>query len=244
MRGLPPNEEFWKRPEAYQYAKASLIPASASTRLEAWSGLDARPAPVRIPTGGSTTVAARLLEAAARQDKIDELAAAVEQAVARQPQWSGGKALLAWLRVRQGRADLGRRVLDDLLNSLSRSLELFDYHALVVIGQELKDDPGGEPLAVAVYERMLKSARNPWGYTGARFPSSPSSSPGPALSASRPGRGRARLAPSGRGLLSQHEHVDARIDLTGPGQPEARTPERLRVVPAGDRRPGRRHAGL
>ena len=173
LERFAPNEEFWKRPEAYQYAKAALIPASGSTRVEAWSGIDTRPG-ARQDTGRKIhTVATRLLEAAARQDKIDELAAAVEQAVARQPQWSAGKALLVWLRVRQGRADLGRRILDDLLNSLSRSLELFDYYALVVVGQELKDDPGGEPLAVAVYERMLKSARNPWGYTAASFPSSP-----------------------------------------------------------------------
>ena len=123
-------------------------------------------APVWLPKGGYIPWQ-RLLEAAAREDKIDELAAAVEQAVARQPQWSGGKPSWPGSGSSQGRADLGRRMLDDLLNSLSRSLELFDYQALVVIGQELKDNPAGTPLALAVYERMLRERGTP-GATPAR----------------------------------------------------------------------------
>jgi hypothetical protein len=104
-------------------------------------------------SGKATAVVTRLLEAATRQNRLDELGKEVEQALARNPEWRGGKALLTVIRGRQGRYDEARSNLEALLAVKSKTIPA---EARVVLGQELEDLAPLRPLALALYEGSVK----------------------------------------------------------------------------------------
>lgn len=145
------NDEIWKRAELYEYAREAVIPGPAMTQISPWYGID------QITSWGSegrvTAVATRLLDAAARQNKLESLAKEIETALARTPEWLAGNALLGVIRVKQGKVDDGKKILQAWLDDPTVKPP---SEARVIIGQEIENHVATQPIAVALYEKSLK----------------------------------------------------------------------------------------
>jgi tetratricopeptide (TPR) repeat protein len=149
-------EPFWSRSEVEELARKAVLPDEGASVVQ-WSGLNDA-----IPIGGYgldgklTMISLRLLDASARKGTLDELAKTIERAMATRPAWLGGKALLALVRIRQGRVEEGRRALETLLADASARPP---FEVLMILGQEVREIPECQPLAIAIYERALKFDR-------------------------------------------------------------------------------------
>ena len=146
-------DEIWSRPELYDAARQVMIPGAAVTRVEPWLGLDNRSFGRLSPDGRILNLASRLLESAVRRDRLEELAADVEEALHRLPHWLGGRTLLGLIRVRQNRFDEGNRVLEAIIEDPTVKPPLM---SLLIVGQELREVAPVQPLARSVYERAIK----------------------------------------------------------------------------------------
>ena len=148
---------FWDRPGAYELAKGAILPRPEPAAVPPWSGLDAT-----VPPGGwgddgrLTTLAGRLLDVAGRSGRLDDLAGSIEASLARRPNWRAGQALLAAVRLRQGKVAEGRAILGPILADPSASPP---FEALMTLGQEARDVPGAEALATALHERANQADR-------------------------------------------------------------------------------------
>jgi tetratricopeptide (TPR) repeat protein len=162
------RDEFWTSPEILSYAREALIPGPASGPVATWLGFD------QMISWGSdgrvTTVVSRVLEAASRQNKLDDLAQDVEHALDKHPEWAGGRALLALVRVRQRRLDDARRGVEALQADKKFPLPM---EACSIIGQELENDDALRPLAVALYESTIKGPAVYSRYIGLGFQNRP-----------------------------------------------------------------------
>ena len=150
LKNVNSSKAFWERPESYEYTKDAVIPASSMTRVDPWFGLDLLTAgtqPSNERMGATTT---RLLDTSAQRKTLDDLAGEVETALGRHPRWLAGKAILAMIRIRQGRVDEGKTILDTLLADPSVKPT---YAALIIVGQELIGDPALESTAMACFAR-------------------------------------------------------------------------------------------
>ena len=143
------NEAFWKRPESTTYVKEGIVAAPTSSRFltTTWLGIDTI---TSRNLGGDRidTPVTRLLDASTRDGTLDALAAEFWEAVAsKRPRMAlvGCKALLGLIRVRQGRIDEGKSILEAVL--ADPGVGTGYYEPLVIIAQELKDNPTTTPLA-------------------------------------------------------------------------------------------------
>ena len=125
------NNEVWKLPEIYDYAREAVIPPANRPIVNGWSGLD--DVTMWSGDGTVTNVVTQLIEASNRQGKLDALATEVAEAVGRSPDWIGGKALLAILKARRGKVDEARAELEPL----TKQGVSVPVYARMVIGQEL-----------------------------------------------------------------------------------------------------------
>ena len=163
-------DAFWKRPEATAYAREGIIAAPLSTRYlsTTWLGIDSITAR-NLDDGRIDTPATRLLDASARDNGLEALAAELEALVSRRPRWLAGKALVALIRVRQGRIDEAKPILEAILADPAANSAY--YEPLVIIAQELKDIPATTTLALAYYERAMKET-SAWNYVLINVPGS------------------------------------------------------------------------
>ncbi len=140
------NDDVWKLPEIYDYAREAIIPPANKPIVDAWSGLD------QIDSYGQNGtvngVMTRLLEASTRQGKLDTLAADVAAAVGRSPDWVGGRALLAVLKARRGKADEARKELEPILADGSS----IPVYARMIVGQELDKVEALRDVELRIYE--------------------------------------------------------------------------------------------
>ncbi len=131
-------EAIWQMPEIYDNLREAVIPAAGKTRLGPWASVD------HIYSwngdGKVTGIVSRMMEAAARQNKLDALAAEVEEGLKRHPEWDGGRALRAIILVRKGKVDEAKAAFEDLLKG-DRAIP---SNARMIVGQELD---GIKPLA-------------------------------------------------------------------------------------------------
>ena len=143
------NDEVWKLPELYEYAREAMIPAAGKPVVNGWAGIN----DVNMwgADGSVTNVATQLIEASNRQGKLDALATEVEDAVRRSTDWNGGKALLAILKARKGKVDEARAELEPLLKK-GVSIPLY---ARMVIGQELDKVDSLRDVALKVLEAAM-----------------------------------------------------------------------------------------
>jgi tetratricopeptide (TPR) repeat protein len=144
------DDELWARPEMYAYARDMLIPDPKQIQVSSWFGLD------QISSwrsdGRISTAAGHLLELSARQNHLDDLAAEIQQAAQRLPGWLAGKALLAVIRIKQGRIEEGKKTLEGLLtDKASRP----PYEARLILGQELEATEAVQTIALALYEGAI-----------------------------------------------------------------------------------------
>ncbi len=109
------NDEFWKVAEIFDYAREAVIPKPGAAINDAWAGLE------EIDSyGGDGTVngvLTRLFQAAERQNKLDTLVKEVDAALARTPEWTGGRALSAILKAKRGQVQEAHKDFEALLSS-------------------------------------------------------------------------------------------------------------------------------
>jgi len=148
---------FWDRPDAYELARAAVLPRPGASTVAPWAGRD-----VVIPVGGwgadgkLTTLVSRLLDAASRLGKLDDLAASIEATLGRSERWTAGRALLGAVRLRQGRTAEGRGLLEPIPADTSGAAS---FEVLLILAQEARDAGGLDALATAFYERANKADR-------------------------------------------------------------------------------------
>jgi len=148
------DDQVWQLPEIYQYARQALIPAAGQKPANPWLGIDQ----FRSYGGGGKVsgVTDHMLDAAARQGKLDELGREVERALKGNPSWSGGKGLLAMIRGRMGRVEEAGRLVKGLLDNAKA--EPIPYFAQVVIGQEIEQYGPLADLTLRLYEAAFADA--------------------------------------------------------------------------------------
>ena len=148
------EEEIWQLPVMYDYLREAVVPAEARKSVPAWLGLAD---PLRSTLDGRiNTTGTRLLEAAERRGKLEEIAGEIERAEARLPGWRGGKALRGLILARRGRIDVARALLDPLADP-----KLADPPPPIVrqvVGQEGEAIPALRALALAIYEGGVKES--------------------------------------------------------------------------------------
>ena len=140
------NDEVWKLPEIYDYAREAILPPANQPLSDPWAGVG------QVSSYGSGTITGlvtRLVEIAARQGKLDPLSSDVESSVAKNPGWVGGKALLAVLKARRGKVDEARKDFD----ALFASGEPIPGEAGMIIGQEIDKVESLRDIEVKLYER-------------------------------------------------------------------------------------------
>ena len=148
------NDEIWKLPEMYDYAREAIIPTPAVKHVNKWAGIDQ----IYSWSGGGQVngIADHLLGAAARQNKLEALAREIEEAVKRVPEWSGGKAYLALIDVRRGKHEEAQRILKELMANDTKEKDLIPYAARLFIAQELENFGQYQATVLGLYESAHK----------------------------------------------------------------------------------------
>ena len=108
------GNELWQMPEMYDYARDVIIPKPATfmpaTQWNAFAQVLSYGADGRM-----TSVVSQLLDLAASQGKLDELAAQVDAARKEMPAWKAGTVLAALVDSRLGRADQAQALIRQFL---------------------------------------------------------------------------------------------------------------------------------
>src|SRR5262249_42947428 len=137
------SDEIWKRAELYDFAREAVVPSATTPLISPWHGLD------QINSWSSdgrvTAVPTRFLDAAARQNRLDSLAQEIEAALSRTPEWLGGRALLGVIRVKQGKVDDGKQILQAWLDDPAVKPA---QEPRLIIGQEIEGHPATRTIAV------------------------------------------------------------------------------------------------
>lgn len=145
------NDDIWKLPEMYEYARQAVIPSATETQIDNWNAIS------QIMSwngdGKVTGVVTRLLDAGSRQNKLDALGKDVDQAMQKFPEWSGGKALQALLLAKRGQVDPAKKLMQEILDDKKNPMPL---QARYIVGQELENYAALQDLAMKVYEGGLK----------------------------------------------------------------------------------------
>ena len=154
------NEQIWQMPEMYEYAREALIPSPGHYfPANQWNALS------QILSyrgdGRVNSVLTRLLDLAAKQAKLDELALGVDAALKETPGWTAGTVIRALIDCRLGRYDQAanrvRRFLDQAKD------EGLDNAVYWVVGAELENHGQTRDLAVTAYEASLgQHGNNPY----------------------------------------------------------------------------------
>src|SRR5262249_32549697 len=147
------RDELWRLPEIYDYVQEAVIPGASQQQIDSWFAVD------HIYSwsgdGKVTGVVNRLLEGATRQNKFAALKEEVQAALKRFPEWSGGKALLALIQVKEGNIDEAKKAFQEILDDKKNPIPM---QARWVLAQEIENYSALQPIALALYEGSLKEA--------------------------------------------------------------------------------------
>jgi tetratricopeptide (TPR) repeat protein len=147
------HDQLWQLPEMYDYARQAIIP-DPLTFIPSNQWYIFQNIISYSSEGGPNSVISRMLDLAASQNKLDELAAEVAAAREKLPGWQVGDAILALIECRKGQYDQARKRLAGLLEEAKKS-ETIIATALWVIGAELEKHSPTRDLAIAFYEATL-----------------------------------------------------------------------------------------
>jgi tetratricopeptide (TPR) repeat protein len=153
MVGSLYDEQIWRLPETYNYAREAMIPKSADVQVQSWSGVEQ--AMNWSGDGKVVSVVSRLVETAIRQNKLDTLARDVDGALKKFPDWNAGKALQAILNVRRGRTAEAKPALRELLDDKKDPMPTM---ARWVIAQELEDYGAVRDVVLKLHESAVEEA--------------------------------------------------------------------------------------
>ncbi|HZW30043.1 MAG TPA: tetratricopeptide repeat protein, partial [Isosphaeraceae bacterium] len=145
--------DLWQMPEMYDYAVESLVPTKAAfAPAIQWNTLSQILS--YSPDGRMNSVLSQLLDLAASQGRLDELAARVDAARGELPGWTAGAVVRALIDCRLGRYDRAQSLVRQLLDSSQD--QGIPSNVLWVLGAELEGHAPTRDLAIAAYEATLK----------------------------------------------------------------------------------------
>ncbi|HUR55406.1 MAG TPA: tetratricopeptide repeat protein, partial [Gemmataceae bacterium] len=165
LLGQISSDAIWRMPEIFAYAKEAVIPRPDS-EIDPWQ------AATDIVNYGSEGrvegVITRLLSIARKQQSLPELKADVTAAIAKRPDWVGGKAILAVIEVQLGNKEVGKKLWAEAFAEAKDIPPL----ARFILTQELEYYAGMEETAVktleAGFDEMLKEPNYDFSYHPAR----------------------------------------------------------------------------
>ncbi len=143
------NDDLWKLPEIYDYAREACIPAANRPLASPWSGIDEI---MSYNSDGTVNgLLGRLIEASSRQGKLEQLGVEVEAALQKHPDWAGGRAIRAVIEARSGKVAEARKDLEAILaDDASVSAD-----GRVLVGQELDKVEALRDVELKLYETAL-----------------------------------------------------------------------------------------
>ncbi len=92
-----------------------------------------------------------------RQNRLPELTQEIEKSLEKTPAWLGGKALLAVISARTGKAERAKSLLEELLADKKNQIP---PTACWIVAQEIENNDATRPLAVKLYESTLEHAES------------------------------------------------------------------------------------
>jgi tetratricopeptide (TPR) repeat protein len=160
------DENIWRLPEIYAYAKGAVIPREDSD-FEPWE------AATQILSYGSEGradgVITRLLSIARKQQRLPELKEEVRAALEKRPDWIGGKAILAILEIQTGNKEAGKKLWQETFADPKSDVPAV---ARFILCQELEFYSGVEDVAVQTLEggieELMKDGNYEYSYSPAR----------------------------------------------------------------------------
>ena len=167
LLGQIQNEAVWRLPEIFAYAKEAVIPRPDS-EIDPWSA-----ASNIVNYGGSDGriegVLTRLMSIARKQQGLPDLKADVLAAIAKRPDWVGGKAILAVIEVQLGNKEAGKKLWQEAFADPKGDIPPV---ARFILAQELEFYAGMEETAVKTLEagidEMMKESNYDYSYHPAR----------------------------------------------------------------------------
>jgi tetratricopeptide (TPR) repeat protein len=140
------NEELWRLPEIYTFAKEAVIPREDS-EADPWQAV------TDISSYGQEGrvegVVTRMMSIARKQQRLPELRAEVQAALDKRPDWTGGKALLAVIDIQLGNKEQGKKLWREVFDDPKADIPGL---ARFMFCQELEYYAGVEELAVKTLE--------------------------------------------------------------------------------------------
>jgi tetratricopeptide (TPR) repeat protein len=142
------DDSIWRLPEIYAYTRQAVIPREDS-EIEPWEM-----ATDIVNWGGGNegrmdAVVTRMLTIARKQQRLPELRAEVTEALAKRPDWTGGKALLAAIEIQSGNKESGKKLWQELFGDPKLDVPPL---ARFIMTQELEFYGGLEELALKTLE--------------------------------------------------------------------------------------------
>ena len=147
------NDVIWQNPESYDYIREALIPKTAGfSPAMQWNALGQVLS--YSADGRISSTLSRLLDLAAGQGKLDDLAAQVGAARKAVPEWTAGDAIEAAIACRLGRIDQTRTCLRRFVDETKD--QSVSTNVLWVIGAELESHGETRDLAINLYQTALE----------------------------------------------------------------------------------------
>ncbi|HTK75342.1 MAG TPA: tetratricopeptide repeat protein, partial [Gemmataceae bacterium] len=146
MLGQLYDDSIWRLPEIYTFAKQAIIPREDS-EFDAWQMISDYMSYGQ--EGRIDGVLTRMLAIARKQQRLSELRAEVQAALAKRPDWQSGKALLAILDIQSGNKEAGKKEWQQLFADPKLDMPAI---ARFILCQELEYYAGVENLAVKALE--------------------------------------------------------------------------------------------
>ena len=160
------DDAVWRLPEIYAYAKETVIPREDS-EFDPWSSVTEI-----LNYGGEGRVdgvLTRMLSITRKQQRLPELKAEVLAALAKRPDWTGGKALLAVIEIQTGNKDAGKKLWQAVFSDPKADIPPL---ARFILCQELEFYSGVDDLAVQTLEagidEMMKDGNYEYSSSPAR----------------------------------------------------------------------------
>ena len=146
------NEQIWKYPEMYDYARDSVVPRpeSFSAPMQ-WEYFETTQSTGQ--NGRTTSVVSKMLDMAASQGRLEELSAQVDAVRKALPNWTAGDVVRALVDCRLGRFDQSQAVVRRFLDQTKD--EPLSTNVFGAIGGEFEDHAQTRDLALDLYEASI-----------------------------------------------------------------------------------------
>ncbi len=160
------NDEIWRLPEMYTFAKEAVIPREESD-MDPWQS--ATDITSYGQKGRVDAVLTRLMTITRKQQRLPELRAEAAAALEKRPDWIAGKMLVAILDIQSGNKEQGKKAWQEVVNDPKADIPPL---ARFILCQELEFYAGVEDVAIKTLEggieEMMRDGNYDLSYSPAR----------------------------------------------------------------------------